>query len=109
MAVLSKKSKLILDLALASKAVSTAILANVAARTAVSAKNQAVLATALGSQLKAKTKVKSRVDEILAAVVSGAPLSVRAKTDIIITMADSTAGNELVNVIQAIPTKPIKI
>lgn len=106
---LSKKSTLVLINAMGDKTAANALLANIAAASAPSKKTAQVLAVALTSQLGAKTKNKSAVDEILAAVVSGAALSIGAKRRILEMMADQTAGNELINEIQLVDTKPVKL
>lgn len=106
---LSKKTQLVLINALGDKTAANALIANLNAASAPSAKTAKVLASALSSQLNAKTKVKSAVDEILAAVVSGAALSIGAKRRILTMMGDTTAGNELINDIQLVATKPIKL
>ena len=106
---LSKPSQKILAIALASIPASNALQAAIAGRYALDAKNQVILADALPSQLKSKAKKQSEVDEILAAIVSGAALSLLAKRKIIEMMADATSGNELINCIQSVPTAPIKL
>lgn len=108
MAVLSKKSQLIL-IQETNKPLATAILAAVAGRTALSAKNQVQLASYMASTLKSKAKAKSSVDEVVAAIVSGAALSLGAKRRLLELMADAKAGNELVNVIQTVATASIKL
>jgi hypothetical protein len=109
MATLSAKSTNTLIDAVASAPCAKALLAAIAARAPLDAKNQVVLADALTSQLHGKAKKQSEVDEILAAVVSGAALSLGAKRRIIEMMAGATSGNELINVIQSTPTAPIKL
>lgn len=106
---LSKKSTLILINAMADKAAANALIANLNAATAPSEKTAKVLAVAMASQYKSKSKKKSAVDEVLAAIVSGAALSLNAKRAIVIMMADAAAGNELINLIQLVDTAPIKL
>lgn len=106
---LSKKSTLILNNAMADKKAAAALLTAINGAVAVDAKTAKVLAVAMGSQLKSKAKKQSSVDEVLAAVVSGAALSLNAKRAILIMMGDATAGNELINLIQLVDTAPIKL
>lgn len=106
---LSKKSTLVLNNAMASKPAAAALLAAIAGRSALDAKNQVVLSDALASPLKGKAKKQSACDEVIAAIVSGAALTLLTKVKIIEMMGDATAGNELINVIQSTPTAPIKI
>ena len=108
MALSAKSTKVLID-AMASAPAANALLAAITARAPLDAKNQIVLADALTSQLHSKAKKQSEVDEILAAVVSGNPLSLGAKRRIIEMMAGATSGNELINVIQSVPTAPIKL
>lgn len=106
---LSKKSTLILINALADKKAAEALLAAINSASAVDAKTQKVLAVALTSQLKSKAKQKSAVDEVLAAVVTGAALSIGTKRRILEMMGDQVAGNELINLIQLVDTPPVKL
>lgn len=109
MATLSTKSQLVLIDALVSKPAATALLAAIAARAPLSSKNQVILANALTSQINSKTKTQSVIDEVSAAIVSGAALSLNAKKRIIEMMAGYTSGNELINVIQTVATPPIRL
>lgn len=107
---LSKATQIRLVVALASKTAAADLQAAVTARAALSVKSQKVLAVALTSQLNSKAKAKSAVDEIVAAIVSGADLSVGAKRRILEMMAGATAGNDLINFIQTNPqASPTKL
>jgi len=106
---LSKKSTIILTNAMADKKAATALLAAIDGVTAVDVKTAKVLAVAMSSQYKGKAKKQSTVDEVLAAVVSGAAISIGAKRNILTMMGDATSGNELINLIQLVDTAPIKL
>lgn len=107
--MLTKKTQLIFIQAIGDKTVANALIANIAAASAPSVKNAKVLAVAMTSQYKAKTKNKSAVDELLAAIVSGAALSIGCKRRILEMFADQKAGNEFINEIQLVDTAPVKL
>lgn len=92
-----------------SKPLAAALQAAITGRSALAAKDQVRLASYLASQLNPKAKKQSAAQEILAAVVSGAALSLNAKRHILILMANADAGNELINAIQSSATAPIKL
>lgn len=107
--MLTKKTQIIFINAIADKTAANALIANIAAASAPSVKNAKILAVAMTSQYKAKSKAKSAVDELLAAIVSGAALSIGCKRRILEMFADAKAANEFINEIQLIDTAPIKL
>lgn len=92
-----------------SKPLAAALQAAITGRSALAAKDQVRLASYLASQLSSKAKRPTAAAEIVAAVVSGAALSLNAKRHILIMMADAKAGNELINNIQSAATAAIKL
>jgi hypothetical protein len=107
--MLTKKTQLVFIQAIGDKTAANAIIGNIAAASAVSVKNAKILASAMGSQYKVNSKPKSAVDELLAAIVSGAALSIGCKRNILEMFADQKAGNEFINEIQLTDTAPVKL
>jgi hypothetical protein len=107
--MLTKKTQLIFINAIADKKAANDLIANIANASAPSVKNAKILAVAMSSQYKAKSKVKSAADELLAAIVTGAALSIGCKRSILSMFGDQKAGNEFINEIQVVDTAPIKL
>lgn len=107
--MLSKNTFNVLVDTLASRPAATAFQAAVIGRHALDLKSQVILSEGLGSQLKSRTKLPSAVDEVVASIVSGAPLTLSTKREIIKAMSSAQAGNELINFVQSSPTAPVKI
>lgn len=106
---LTAKTKLVLINALGDKTTANALVANLLNASAPSVKTAKVLAVAMSSQYRSRAKRQSTVDEVLAAIVSGAALSIGAKRALLVMMGDATAGNDLINDIQSVATAPIKL
>lgn len=107
MALSAKSNKILVQET--NKQLAANLQAKIIARAALSAKDQVALASYLASALNPRSKRQSAAQEIIAAVVSGAALSLNAKRHILILMADAVAGNELINNIQSAPTAAIKL
>ena len=99
---LSPRTQFILDHAMASTVAAKEIKDATAARVAVSDKHTTHLHNALGH--------KSLGNEIVKAIANPRTLlSLEAKRQIIVFMADAAAGNELINHIQGVVTPPVLI
>lgn len=98
---LSKKTASALDHTFASMALSKEFQIAILARGIPSKKLKAAIVIALAAN-------KSSA-EIIAAVSSGAALTLAAKRRCLIAMGGDVAGNELINFIQSSATKAIKL